>query len=77
LYQQGVDEQLIAQTTGHRSNAIRSYKRSSDEQQQEVSSIIQGASAVPVTKRPHMNEPQSTVTKTEDGKFSFTFNFNF
>ncbi|KAK6174876.1 hypothetical protein SNE40_013441 [Patella caerulea] len=28
LFRSGVDEQLIAKTTGHRSNAIRAYKRS-------------------------------------------------
>ena len=42
LFQSVVDEQLIQNTTGHRSLAVRSYKRSWVEQEKEVSSIIQG-----------------------------------
>lgn len=41
LFNQGVDEQLICETTGHRSNAVRSYKRTSDEQKNEISEILQ------------------------------------
>ena len=41
LFQQGVDEQLICQQTGHRSLAVRSYKRPCDSQQKDLSSIIQ------------------------------------
>ena len=33
----GVDEQLIAEKTGHRSSSVRAYKRTSDEQQQWLS----------------------------------------
>ncbi|XP_046580080.1 uncharacterized protein LOC124287626 [Haliotis rubra] len=42
LFHSGVDEQLIAKTTGHRSNAVRKYKRSSTEQEAAVSDVIQG-----------------------------------
>lgn len=41
LYAAGVDEQLIAEKTGHRSSAIRNYKRTSEEQLQSVSDLIQ------------------------------------
>lgn len=41
LYEAGVDEQLICEKTGHRSNAIRGYKRTSDLQQKGVSDIVQ------------------------------------
>ena len=41
LYAAGVDEQLIAEKTGHRSDAVRSYKRTSDEQLQLVDDIVQ------------------------------------
>ena len=41
LYAAGVDEQLIAEKTGHRPSAIRAYKRTSEEQQQRVSDLIQ------------------------------------
>lgn len=39
LYAAGVDDQLIAEKTGHRSSAIRAYKHTSEEQQQSVSDL--------------------------------------
>lgn len=45
LYAAGVDEQLIAEKTGHRSNSIRAYKRTSDEQQMKLSEILHGGDA--------------------------------
>ncbi|XP_067658318.1 transcriptional regulator QRICH1-like [Haliotis asinina] len=41
LFRSGVDEQLIAKTTGHRSNAIRNYKRICTEQEATLSRIVQ------------------------------------
>lgn len=46
LYAAGVDEQLIAEKTGYRCSAIREYKRTSEEQQQSVSDLIQKQSTV-------------------------------
>ncbi|CAC5410044.1 unnamed protein product [Mytilus coruscus] len=40
LYQAGVEEQLICETTGHRSYAVRSYKRTANFQQNESSEIL-------------------------------------
>lgn len=41
LYSSGVDEQLVMERTGHRSlEGIRSYKRTSSEQQETVSDIL-------------------------------------
>lgn len=40
LYNRGIDEQLITEVTGHRSNAVRDYKRTSEEQRVEVSRIL-------------------------------------
>lgn len=42
LYDAGVDEQLIAEKTRHRSSAVRSYKRTQDAQLVKVSEIIHG-----------------------------------
>ena len=43
LYQSGVDEQLIMEQTGHRSvQGVRSYKRTSTEQQKSVSDVLSG-----------------------------------
>lgn len=49
LYDQHVDEQLITEVTGHRSNAVRNYKRSSENLKRHVNSIVQG---VPEDKNP-------------------------
>jgi integrase len=43
LFSAGVDEQLICEKTGHRSDAIRGYKRTSEQQQELVSKIVQSA----------------------------------
>ena len=40
LYLAGVDELLITEKTGHRSNSVRSYKRTIDRQLKELSSIL-------------------------------------
>ena len=42
LYEAEVDEQLITEITGHTSNAVRNYKRTSDAKRQKMSSIVQG-----------------------------------
>ena len=40
LYHNGVDEQLIMEITGHRSLAVRSYKRTSDKQRKFASNYL-------------------------------------
>ena len=44
LYQEDIDEQLIMERTGHRSNAVRLYKRTSNGQMRDVSNILYGKS---------------------------------
>ena len=41
LYSAGVDEQLIMERTGHKSNSVRQYKRTNDGQIKTVSDILQ------------------------------------
>ena len=61
LYQKGVDEQLIQEVTGHRSNAVRSYKRTNDCMKQNISSILSGEG--PCTKKSYsMSKASATVT---------------
>ena len=48
LYQHGVDEQMIKERTGHRSDAVRAYKRTGSAQQEAVSVILD---APPATDR--------------------------
>ena len=44
LYQSGVDEQLVMERTGHRSlKGVRSYKRTSDSQRENISDILNGS----------------------------------
>ena len=40
LFEEDVNDQLIMEVTGHRSNAVRVYKRTSDEKKAEISAII-------------------------------------
>ena len=50
LYQQGVDEQLIMERTGHRSiEGVRSYKHTNDDQERSVSNILQTVSTTNTT----------------------------
>ncbi|XP_046577855.1 uncharacterized protein LOC124285635 [Haliotis rubra] len=51
LFQSGIDEQLIARTTGHRSTAVREYKRVSTAQEKELSNVIQGGGELPERRR--------------------------
>ena len=44
LYNENYDEQLICEVTGHRSNAVRSYKRTSENQLKSVSNVLYGNS---------------------------------
>ena len=43
MFQAGLPEQLIKQQTGHKSEAVRTYKRPSEAQMFEVSSVLQGS----------------------------------
>ncbi|XP_060572537.1 uncharacterized protein KIAA1958-like [Ruditapes philippinarum] len=43
LFQENIPEQLIMEQTGNRSNALFSYKRSSDQQKRLVSNVLQGS----------------------------------
>ena len=54
LYQAGVDEQLIMETTGHRSlEGVRSYKRTSEDQKEVLSDIL--------NTRPSVQTPPFTI----------------
>ena len=48
LFNAGADEQLIMERTGHRSiDGVRSYKRTSENQQQEISDILCLSASLP------------------------------
>jgi len=46
LYGKGLEEQRIAEITGHTSSAIRGYKRTSVEQKEEASQMLQTSNKV-------------------------------
>ena len=53
LYQNNVDEQIIMEITGHRSMAIRSYKRTSERQRKQASKCIFGERVNTLCGTPH------------------------
>ena len=59
LFQAGVDEQIICDVTGHRSNAVRRYRRPTSEMRENVSSASRQGSA----SRPTYPAPTATVTR--------------
>ncbi|XP_002736415.1 uncharacterized protein LOC100368680 [Saccoglossus kowalevskii] len=69
LFRQNFDEQLIAERTGHSSLAIRSYKRTSDEQTKAVSDALQPPK--PKTAKEAKTHDIST-TPTDEDKYNTT-----
>lgn len=50
LYQNNVDEQLICETTGHRSNSVRKYKRTTADMKRNISGVLQTGCATNIAK---------------------------
>jgi integrase len=59
LYDQNVDEQLICETTGHRSSAVRAYKRTNDGHKKRISDTLYG---IPSTSTQAAPEPAQVAT---------------
>ncbi|XP_048239442.1 uncharacterized protein KIAA1958-like [Haliotis rufescens] len=64
LYDCGLDEQLIAERTGHRSLAIRSYKRTSAQMEDRVDGVIQRKSRASATVTSAASGPAIAPSKT-------------
>ena len=80
MFDQQVDEQLICEVTGHRSNAVRNYKRTSETLKRKVNAVVQGTS----TNDDDSKSPSKKVTRTlnstiDDGdrNITLTLNLNF
>ena len=70
LYEKGVDEQLIQEVTGHRSGAVREYKRTNEAQKRDISSIL-GGNGDENAKKP------CTVSRALEGEgINITLNVN-
>ncbi|KAK6188520.1 hypothetical protein SNE40_004680 [Patella caerulea] len=78
LYNAGVDEQLMAETTDHSSDAIRVYKRTSNAQLQDVSDIIQNkrkkCKQENISKS-EIQEPSSRELSFDNEHFKFNLKF--
>ena len=74
MFDAEVDEQLICEVTGHRSAAVRSYKRTNTAKQRKLSAIVQGQgqSAAKSAKK-----CQSTVQSDAQADVSVTVNVHF
>ncbi|XP_052086492.1 transcriptional regulator QRICH1-like [Mytilus californianus] len=70
MYDAGVDEQLICKVTGHRSNAVRNYKRTNEKQKRKINSVIQGQ-----TDSENDDSGKFKISKS-DGNLSFTLNIS-
>lgn len=73
LYQNNFDEQLISEVTGHRSNAVRAYKRTTDAQRRGISACIRSAVSVPPVPAPSSSVSASTSASEQHG---YTINVN-
>ena len=65
MYDAGADEQLICEKTGHRSVAVRSYKRTSNRQLRDVTDILYGNAKANEVKEEVKDEVPPKVTKVE------------
>jgi hypothetical protein len=72
FYDAGLDKQLIAEKNGHRSSAIRLYKRTQNTQLKKCSDIIQGREHTEDDKYntkkrrcEELSEPQGTVREIQ------------
>ncbi len=83
LYSSGIDEQLVMERTGHRSlEGVRSYKRTSTEQQETVSDILSNAkkqcseSTLPVVNTTGSSDSSCNIALPSylASKTGFTFN---
>lgn len=61
MFQNNVEEQLVMERTGHRSNAVRSYKRTSDRQLRNLSCILYGQSSKEPPAKKVCVEDKSTL----------------
>ncbi|CAC5373452.1 unnamed protein product [Mytilus coruscus] len=70
MYDAGVDEQLICEVTGHRSNAVKNYKRTNEKQKRKINSVIQGR-----TDSENDDSGKFKISKS-DGNLSITLNIS-
>ena len=67
MYENSVPEQVIKETTGHRSDCVRTYKRTSDNLKKTASATVSGnnVSDVDVEKEINVDEPDEVPVKRQ------------
>ncbi|XP_062574060.1 zinc finger MYM-type protein 2-like [Saccostrea cucullata] len=70
MYSAELPEQLICEKTGHRSDAVREYKRTNTVQQQEASDVVQLGSKRKCENIPHGDMCDSKSIKIKKGDIS-------
>ena len=82
LFHEGVDDKLIKGVTGHRSEALETYKRQTDEQLVKVSKILQGQASEDKRKEenwkdlPIPNDMGAITLNISGGNCNVTINNN-
>ncbi|CAG2205783.1 unnamed protein product [Mytilus edulis] len=85
FYNAGIEEQRVAETTGHRSKAVRVYKRTSADQQIEVLNILYGVRPSDGSKKAKLSAAAGApvgiasveCSTDESDKKNVTCNFSF
>ncbi|CAG2198686.1 unnamed protein product [Mytilus edulis] len=85
FYNAGIEEQRVAETTGHRSKAVRVYKRTSADQQIEVLNILYGVRPSDGSKKAKLSAAAGApvgiasveCSTDESDKKTVTCNFSF
>ena len=79
LFKENIDEQLIKRQTGHRSDAVRAYKRACSSHDVAVSDALQPLSAKQLATNLESEAAVSVPLKTKAGGmpvFNFNISFN-
>ena len=86
MYNENLYEQLICEVTGHRSNAVRGYKRTSSDQLKNISNVLYGQNKDKVVTEPmqtdhvDVKKPKVEINvpqQTEKQQISVNVNVNF
>ena len=70
LFSAGIDEQLIQEQTGHTTTSVRTYKRTSSDQKEKVSGVLQNTTTAVETTTPNKKPRVSFESSSSDDMVS-------
>lgn len=78
MYEAGLDEQLITEVTGHRSECVRDYKRTNEAMKRHANSIINSSQSKVRCTEPvsQTHTTQSNGQSVSSGPYNLTININ-